>query len=342
MLKDKFKIDQTSLGAGAKPYIIAELSANHSGSLDLAIKSIQAAAKAGASAIKLQHYRADTLSFDDPRYQAGGAWAGQSLYELYEKAAMPWEWTGELFSVAKECGISIFSSPFDASAVELLEKFDAPAYKIASPELVELELIALTASTKKPLIISTGNASLAQLDTAVQTAIKNGCSELAILKCTSNYPSLPSQMNLSAINALKQIYGCPVGLSDHTKGIAVPIASVALGASVVEKHFMLDKDVKSVDSFFSLSADELEELVQGCTDAYEAIGLPRLEPLELPIGRSLIAIADIARGEQIQIGQNVKSLRPGGGLAPSFASIINNRPASKDIKAGDMLQWDMI
>lgn len=343
-MKDKFKLDGIELGRGCAPYIIAELSANHGGDIELAKNSIIAAAKAGASAVKLQHYRADTLTFDSalPEYMASGAWAGQSLYELYSKAAMPWEWTGELVKTAKEAGITLFSSPFDESAIDLLESFDMPAYKIASPELIDVNLIRYAASTKKPLIISTGNASFAELDLAVQTALKSGCEELVILKCTSNYPSLPEQMNLSAIKMLSEIYGCVVGLSDHTKGIAVPIAAVALGASVVEKHFMLDRSVKSADDFFSVTASELAELVSGCNDAFKAIGRPVLESISQKPGRSLIAIKDIAKGEKLEFNKNFRSLRPGGGIEPKYYDLINLKSTHCDIKAGTLLRWDMI
>lgn len=343
-MKDRIEIDGTWLGKDCAPYIIAELSANHGGDIELAKNSIKAAAKAGASAVKLQHYTADTLTFNGtaPEYMASGAWAGQSLYELYSKASMPWQWTGELVKTAKQAGITLFSSPFDESAIDLLESFDVPAYKIASPELIDINLIRYAASTKKPLIISTGNASFSELDLAIQTALKSGCDELVVLKCTSNYPSLPEQMNLSAIKMLADIYGCVVGLSDHTKGIAVPIAAVALGASVVEKHFMLDKSVKSVDDFFSVTASELADLVQGCNDAFKAIGKPVLESLSQKPSRSLIATKDIVKGEKLEFNKNFRSLRPGGGIEPKYYELINLKSASCDIKAGTLLSWDMI
>lgn len=344
-MRDRISIDKKQLGKGCAPYIIAELSANHGGDIELAKKSIIAAANAGASAVKLQHYKPDTITFNSnaPEYMiTAGPWAGQSLYELYAGAFMPWEWTGELVKTAKEAGITLFSSPFDKTAIDLLEKFDMPAYKIASPELIDLNLIKLAASTKKPLIISTGNASLAQLDEAVQTALKAGCDELVILKCTSNYPSLPEQMNLLAIKMLSEIYGCVVGLSDHTKGIAVPVAAVALGANVIEKHFMLDKSVKSADDFFSVTADELKDLVDGCNDAFKAIGKPVLESVNLKAGRSLVAIRDILKGEKLIFDENFTSLRPGGGIEPKYYEIVCDRTAKVDIKAGTLLSWQMI
>ncbi|BCX79210.1 pseudaminic acid synthase [Campylobacter sp. 19-13652] len=344
-MKDRIKIDSKELGRGCAPYIIAELSANHGGDIELAKKSIFAAANAGASAVKLQHYKPETITFNSnaPEYMiTSGPWAGQSLYELYNGAFMPWEWTAELVKTAKEAGITLFSSPFDKSAIELLEKFDMPAYKIASTEIIDTALIKLAASTKKPLIISTGNASLAQLDEAIQTALKAGCEELVVLKCTSHYPSLPEEMNLSAIKMLSKIYGCVVGLSDHTRGIAVPVAAVALGASVIEKHFMLDCSVKSADDFFSVTADELKELVSGCNDAFKAIGKPVLESVNLKAGRSLIAVKDIVKGEKLIFNKNFTSLRPGGGIEPKYYDLVDKKTAKTDIKAGALLVWDMI
>ncbi len=325
-------------------FTIAELSANHANDINIAKESIIAAAKAGANAVKIQTYTADTLTLDCNKvhFEAKGAWEGQMLYELYQDASMPWEWTEKLQQVARENNIILFSSPFDFSAVDFLEELDIPAYKIASPEIVDLPLISKIAQTQKPIILSTGNATLAQIDEAVQTILKTGNQQIAILKCTSEYPANPNDINLKTIPFLKQMYKCPIGLSDHTMGNAVSLGSIALGSTIIEKHFILDKSIKTADSFFSCNPQELKELVDGVKMVYDAIGEVKFEKLQKPSQRSLIAIKEIKKGEMLQNGVNFKSLRPGGGIESKDIHSIDNRITTKDIEYGDLLSWDMV
>ena len=251
--KQQFKIDGCSIGEGCPPYIIAEMSANHGNDLNKAIEIIRKAKECGANAIKIQTYTADTLTLNcrTKEFEARGAWEGVYLYDLYSDASMPWEWTQELQKVAKEEGITLFSSPFDFSSIEFLEKLNMPAYKIASPEIIDLPFVRRVAQTGKPIIMSTGGATLAQIDEAVAIMIEENVEELAILKCTSEYPAPPSKINLKTMQSLKDIFKCTVGLSDHTLGSAIPIASVGLGASIIEKHFIISRDNETADSFFS-------------------------------------------------------------------------------------------
>jgi len=325
-------------------FIIAEMSANHANDINIAKESIIAAANAGADAIKIQTYTADTLTLNctKPHFEAKGAWEGQTLYDLYQDASMPWEWTKELQQVAKKNNIILFSSPFDFSAVDFLEELNIPAYKIASPEIVDLPLIEKIAKTQKPIILSTGNATLAQIDQAVQTIYKTGNTQLSILKCTSEYPANPKDINLATIPFLKELYKCPIGLSDHTMGNAVPLGSIALGGTIIEKHFILDKSIKTADSFFSCDPKELKELVDGAKMVYDAIGEVKFEQIQKPSQRSLIATANIKKGETLQNGINFKSLRPGGGIESKDIHSIDNRIATKDIEYGDLLSWDMV
>jgi pseudaminic acid synthase len=337
-------IDGIDIGEGYYPYIIAEMSANHGNDIDRAIKIIKSAKKAGAHAIKLQTYSADSLTLDCKKeeFKAKGAWEGVYLYDLYKDASMPWEWTKELQSVAKSEGITLFSSPFDFSSVDFLESLDMPAYKIASPEIIDLPLIKYIAQTKKPIILSTGSATLAQINEAVEVIAKEGAKDLIILKCTSEYPAPPNKINLKTIQNLQEIYKCPVGLSDHTLGVAVPLASVALGANVIEKHFLVDKDFKTADSFFSADPSELKMIVNGSKMVFEAIGEVSY-PIKTPkLQRSLIAIKDIKKGERLEMGVNFKSLRPGGGIEPKYLDRVDRKVAKRDIEFGTLLSWDMI
>jgi len=339
----KFKIDDVYIGDKCRPYIIAEMSANHGNDLDKAIEIIRKAKGCGADAVKIQTYTADTLTLDckSKEFEAKGAWEGVYLYDLYSEASMPWEWTERLQEVAKEEGITLFSSPFDFSSVEFLEKLNMPAYKIASPEMIDLPFVRRVAQTGKPIIMSTGGATLDQIKEAVAVIVDEGVKDFAILKCTSEYPAPPSEINLRAMQDLEETFGCVVGLSDHTLGSAVPIASVGLGASIVEKHFIVSRDDTTADSFFSATPDELRAIVDGSKMVHEAIGNIRY-PSESKPQRSLIAIKNISQGSELVNGENFKSLRPGGGIEPKYLNNVDKRRATKNIKVGTLLSWDLI
>ena len=340
-----FEIDGVLIGAGQPPYIIAEMSANHGNDINQAISIVREAKKAGAHAIKLQTYRADTLTLNAKNehfYIKEGPWKGQYLYDLYEDASMPWEWTEKLQAVAKEEGITLFSSPFDISSVAFLETLNMPAYKIASAELMDLPFVRRVAQTKKPIIMSTGFATLSEINAACNVLIEEGVKDVCILKCTSEYPAPAKRINLKTIPHMKESFHCPVGLSDHTLGNAVPIASVAFGVSVIEKHFILNRDNKTADSFFSATPQELKILVDSVQTAYEAIGEVTYPIKPMPSQRSLIVIKDIKQGAPFQEGVNIKSLRPGGGVNPSEIANVINRKAVRDINRGTLLQWNLI
>lgn len=344
MFNKSFKIDTILVGEGCYPYIIAEMSANHGNDINKAIEIIHEAKKAGAHAIKIQTYTADTLTLDcnKPEFEAKGAWVGQYLYDLYIDASMPWEWVERLQEVAKEVGITLFSSPFDFSSIEFLEKLNMPAYKIASPEIIDLPLVRRIAQTGKPIILSTGNATIAQINEAVEVLIEEDVKDLAILKCTSEYPASPKEINLKTIPYLKELYKCPIGLSDHTLGSAIPIASIALGSDIIEKHFIVDKNDTTADSFFSSTTEELKAIVDGSKLVYEAIGTVNLPFQTKSAQRSLIAIIDIKKGEKLINNLNFKSLRPGGGIEPKYLDIVDNRVSSEDIPRGTLLTWDLV
>ncbi len=342
-------IDGREIGADHPPYVIAEMSANHNGSLDRAFAIVEAAKNAGADAIKLQTYRADTITLDHdgPEFMVrGGLWDGSRLYQLYEKAAMPWEWHEPLFKHAKKLGISIFSSAFDFTAVDLLQKLDAPAYKVASLEVCDLPLIQRMAQTGKPIIMSTGASELGEIAEAVEAARNGGCSELILLHCTSGYPTPPSDSNLRTIAHLGQMFDVVIGLSDHTMGTAVPVAAVAAGACVLEKHFTLRRADGGVDSAFSLEPEELATMVEATKIAWEAMGKINyaIEPSEAKIRefrRSLYVVADVAAGETLT-ERHVKSIRPGLGLPPKYLSSVIGRRAGRNLKRGSPLAWDML
>ncbi len=344
MFNKFFKIDDILVGEGCYPYIIAEMSANHGNDINKAIEIIHEAKKAGAHAIKIQTYTADTLTLDcdSVDFEAKGAWEGQSLYDLYLDASMPWEWTIRLQEVAKKIGITLFSSPFDFSSVEFLEKLNMPAYKIASPEIIDLPLVRRIAQTGKPIIMSTGNATISQINDACAVMIEEGVKDLAILKCTSEYPASPKKINLRTINNLKEVFKCTVGLSDHTLGSAIPIASVALGASIIEKHFIVSRTDTTADSFFSATPEELKMIVDGSNMVFEAIGEVLYPIIPMRAQRSIIVIKDIQKSEPFVDGINIKSLRPGGGLEPKYIDLIQKRISSKDIKKGTLLVWDLV
>ncbi|MDF1883742.1 pseudaminic acid synthase [Sulfurimonas sp. SAG-AH-194-C21] len=337
-------IDNTPIGNGFKPYIIAEMSANHANDINTAIEIIREAKKCGANAVKIQTYTADTLTLNSKTdaFKAKGAWEGVYLYDLYEDASMPWEWTPKLIEVAKEVGITLFSSPFDYSSVEFLEKLDMPAYKIASPEIIDLPLIRRIAQTKKPIIMSTGSATLTQITEAVEVLLKEGVKDLILLKCTSEYPANPKDIHLKTIKHLQELFQCPVGLSDHTLGSAIPIGSVAMGANIIEKHFLVSTEKKTADSFFSAVPDELKAIVDGSQVVFEAIGEVYYPSLTQPAQRSLIVTQDIPKGEQFKEGVNIRSLRPGGGLEPKLLPLVEGRIAKRDLIYGTLLQWNMV
>lgn len=342
------KINDRLIGRYYPPYIIAEMSGNHNGDINRAIRLIHEAKKAGADAVKLQTYTADTITIDHDSEDfmiRGGLWDGYKLYDLYKSAYTPWEWHAQLFNEAKKIGITIFSSPFDFSAVDFLESIDAPAYKIASFELVDLPLIKKVAETKKPIIMSTGNANLSEIEAAIQTARKNGCDELVLLHCISGYPTPAAESNLRTMMNLAETFNCTVGLSDHTMDIGVSVAAVALGASVIEKHFTLARNDGGPDAGFSLETDELASLIKNCRMAYEALGRVTYDssPAELKTKchrRSLYAVKDIKAGE-ILTPDNMKSIRPGFGLAPKHYEEILGKTAVVAIKKGTALSFDL-
>jgi sialic acid synthase SpsE len=283
-----------------------------------------------------------TIACEQPAFEAKGAWKGQYLYDLYLDASTPWEWTEELIKTAKEVGITLFSTPFDFSSVTFLEALNMPAYKIASPELVDLPLVRRIAQTKKPIIISTGNATIAQINEAVAVMIEENVKDLAILKCTSEYPAPPDEINLKSIPYLKDLFKCPVGLSDHTLGSAIPIASVAFGADIIEKHFILDRDETTADSFFSATPDELKAIVEGSLLVQQAIGEVSFPVVAKPSQRSLIVIKDMKEGESLQENINFRSIRPGGGVESKDIAKVANRKVIKELKKGTLLNWDLI
>jgi len=344
MFNSVVNIDGVAIGEGQKPYIIAEMSANHGNDINIAINTVKEAKKAGADAIKIQTYTADTLTLDckQSEYEAKGAWEGVYLYDLYKDASMPWEWTPRLQEVAKEVGITLFSSPFDYSSIDFLESLKMPAYKIASPEIIDLPLVRRIAQTKKPIIMSTGRATLSQINEAVGVMIEEDVKDLIILKCTSEYPASPKNIHLKTIKHLQKTFKTPVGLSDHTLGVAIPLASIGMGASVIEKHFIVSRETKTADSFFSATPDELKSLVDGASMVHEAIGKIHYPIITPKAQRSLIAICDIEDGEVLTEGVNFKSLRPGGGIEPKELSLVSNRVAHKAIQRGTLLSWDMI
>lgn len=332
-----------------KCLIIAELSANHNGSLDRAIELVRAARRSGADAVKVQTYTADsmTLQSDRPEFQIEGTiWDGKNLHDLYGEAAMPWDWQPELQKICREEGLHFFSSPFDFAAVDYLEELDVPAYKIASFELVDLPLIAKAAATGKPLIISTGMGTLSEIEDAVKTARKAGCNDIALLKCTSAYPSPASQMNLRTIPHLANTFGTASGLSDHTLGIAVPVTASALGASVIEKHFTLSRSDGGVDSAFSLEPTEFAEMVTAVRTAEEALGQVQYggvdsESETRKYRRSLYVVEDVEAGEEFT-AQNIRSLRPDYGLSPKHYEEVLGRKAAVDISKGTPMSFDFL
>jgi N-acetylneuraminate synthase len=338
------------IGPGHPTYIVAELSANHNQSFEQSVALIRAAKEAGADAVKLQTYTPDTITInsDSPlfRHPADSLWKGKTLYELYQEAYMPWEWQPKLKEIADEIGIDLFSTAFDPTAVDFLEQMGVPVHKVASFEIVDIPLIEKMARTGKPLIISTGMATLGEIEEAVQAARRAGATQIALLKCTSAYPAPPEEMNLRTIPHLAEAFGVPVGLSDHTLGIAVPVAAVALGACIVEKHFTLSRDISGPDSAFSLEPHEFKAMVEAIRTVEKALGkvhygITEQEAKSRVFRRSLFVVKDMKAGEMFT-EENVRSIRPGYGLHPRHLNDVLGRRAARDIKRGTPLSWELI
>lgn len=328
-----------------KVTIIAELSANHNHSLDLAKRTIEVAAEAGADAIKIQTYTADTLTIDcdeEPFRIHGGLWDGETLYNLYRKAYTPWEWHAELQRVAQDCGLTFFSTPFDATAVDFLENLRVPVHKIASFELVDIPLLRKVGATKKPVILSTGMATVEEIQEALDTLRNAGCPKMTLLKCVSQYPANPAQMNLATISDMRTRFGVDVGLSDHTLGSVSAVAAVALGATMVEKHFILDRSNGGPDAGFSSEPSEFKAMVKAIRVAELAVGKPYYgvsEGESTAFRRSLFAVRDIWAGEPVT-SENVRSIRPGCGLPPRCLDALLGRKALRDIPFGTPLKLE--
>jgi pseudaminic acid synthase len=346
----KLKIGNRFIGDDEKVFIIAELSANHNQDFNIAIESIKGIKECGADAVKLQTYTPDTITIDSDKeffqIKQGTIWDGTTLYKLYQKAFTPWEWQPKLKQYAEELGLICFSSPFDFSAVDFLESINVPAYKVASFEIVDLPLIEYIASKKKPIIISTGIATEDEIKEAIETCRKVGNDDIVLLKCTSEYPAPIEEANLSAINYLKEKYNVIVGLSDHTLGVDVAIASVTLGAKVIEKHFIIDRNIGGPDASFSLEPNEFKQMVESIRNVEKAIGKPNYELNEKikrsrKFARSLFVVKDIEKGE-ILTSDNVRSIRPNYGLAPKYLKDVLGKKAKAKIEKGTPLTWDLI
>ena len=337
------------IAADAPPYVIAELSANHNGSLDTALRIVDAAQAAGASAVKLQTYRPDTITLQsdtEPFRIHGGLWDGRTLYELYEQAHMPWDWHAVLFAHARKRGITIFSSPFDTTAVDLLESLNAPAYKIASFEAVDLPLIRYVAGTGKPMIISTGMADADEISEAVEAARSGGCKELALLHCVSGYPAPAADYNLHTLADMQARFGAVIGLSDHTLDNTTALASVALGAALIEKHFTLDRSGGGPDDSFSLEPRELEALCRDSRTAWDSLGRvdygrKSSEQGNAQFRRSLYFVRPMKAGETVG-ADAVRSVRPGYGLAPKFLHQVIGRVLTRDVAYATPVSWDLL
>jgi pseudaminic acid synthase len=345
----ELQIAGRKVGVGHPPYVICELSGNHNGSLDRALAMLEAAAATGAHAIKLQTYTPDTITIkhDGPEFTIkGGLWDGRTLYDLYGEAQTPFEWHEALFAKARALGVTLFSSPFDETAVDLLASLDAPAYKIASFEAVDLPLIAYVARQKRPMIISTGMCNLGEIQDAVRTARENGCDDLILLHCVSSYPAIFEDANLATIPHLSAAFDVIPGLSDHTPGIAAPVAAVALGACVIEKHFTIARQDGGPDAAFSLEPREFKALVDDTYNAWKALGrvsygLEGSEKANVAFRRSLYAVAPIKRGE-VFTKANVRSIRPGFGLQPKHLERVHGARAKVDIALGQPISWDLV
>lgn len=347
----RFEIGGRKIGRDAPPFVIAEMSGNHNQSLERALEIVEAAAKTGAHALKIQTYTPDTMTLDlderefhisDPK----SLWDGTSLYKLYGEAYTPWEWHKPIFDRARELGMVAFSTPFDDTAVDFLESLDVPCYKIASFENTDLPLIRRVAATGKPLIISTGMATVAELDETVRAARDAGCKDLVLLKCTSTYPATPENTNISTIPHMRELFGCEVGLSDHTMGVAVSVASVALGATVIEKHFTLSRADGGVDSSFSMEPAEMAQLVTESERAWQSLGAVSYGPTEaeqssIQFRRSLYVVRDLRAGDELT-RDNVRAIRPGHGLPIKYLEILLGKTINQSIVRGTALRWDLL
>ena len=350
-LTNPIKLGDQFIGTGYPPFIVAEMSGNHNQSLEKALSIVEAAARAGAHAVKLQTYTADTLTIDveeegfiiqDPE----SLWKGKSLYELYKEAYTPWEWHEPIMKKCQGLGLIAFSTPFDETAVDFLEGLNVPAYKIASFESNHLPLIRKAASTGKPLIISTGMATIAELDDAVRTAREAGCQDIVLLKCTSTYPAPPEDVNLVTIPHLRKLFGVEVGISDHTLGVGVSIAAVAMGACIVEKHFTLSRAEGGVDAVFSMEPPEMRLLSDELLKAWQGLGkisydLTPREQSSLMFRRSIYVVHDIKAGE-LFTSKNIRIIRPGAGLQPKYYDILIGKRSSRDIRRGEPLKWEFV
>jgi len=347
--RQTFPLGDRVIGSDAPPYVVAELCANHNGSLDRALAIMEAAKAAGADAVKLQTYTPETMTVDSNAEEfvlRGGLWDGYSLYDLYAKAHTPRAWHPQLFAKGRELGIAVFSTPFDETAVDFLEQFDPPAYKIASFEIVDLPLIEKVASTRRPMILSTGTASFAEIRAAVDTARQHGARDIALLHCISAYPAPVADSNLRSIPKMAQEFGVPIGLSDHSLGIGVALAAVALGGCLIEKHFTLGRSAGGLDDSFSIEPEELRALVTDARAVWEALGTgdERRAPSELALRtyrRSLYAARDIDVGEVLTRAM-IRSLRPGLGIPPTELPKLVGRVARRSIKRGTPLTWDLV
>lgn len=350
-MTDTIRIGNRNIGKTHQPFIIAEMSGNHNKSLARALEIVESAAKSGAHALKIQTYTPDTmtLDIDEREFHIGDAkslWSGTSLYKLYAKAYTPWEWHKPIFDKAAELGMLAFSTPFDDTAVDFLESLNVPCYKIASFENTDIPLIRRVASTGKPLIISTGMATIAELDETVRAARDAGCNDLILLKCTSTYPATPENTNISTIPHMREMFKCQVGLSDHTMGVGVSVASVAFGATVIEKHFTLNRADGGVDSTFSMEPSELTQLVTETERAWQAFGQvsygsTEAEEKSLQFRRSLYIVKDLRAGE-ILTKENLRAIRPGFGLSPKYLDMVLGKTINSEVVRGTPLEWKLI